>query len=226
MRARTSRNPAFAMALAWLCSCAHPQAPTPPIPRASRDTPAPGELRGPEAYAAIGDRDVRARALFMEASRVMLHPRCINCHPEGDTPMQGNASLPHDPPVVRGPEDRGVVALECTSCHQEANAALARVPGAPGWRLAPRAMAWAKRSPRALCELMKDPARNGGRSLGMIVQHVSHDPLVGWGWSPGAGREPVPGTQDRFGALIGAWVEAGAACPDDGGTSAPQEARR
>ena len=40
--------------------------------------------------------------------------------------------------AVRGPEDRGVVGMECTSCHQDKNVELARVPGAPNWHLAPR----------------------------------------------------------------------------------------
>jgi hypothetical protein len=46
------------------------------------------------------------------------------------------------------------------------------------------------------------------------VEHVSHDSLVGWGWSPGAGREPVPGTREEMGELIEAWVDTGAVCPE------------
>jgi len=42
---------------------------------------------------------------------------------------------------------------------------------------------------------------------------MSHDSLVGWGWNPGDGREPAPGTQAEFGDLIKAWVDTGAACP-------------
>ena len=43
--------------------------------------------------------------------------------------------------------------------------------------------------------------------------HMAHDSLVGWGWRPGGLREPAPGTQAQFGALIAAWIESGAACP-------------
>ena len=46
-----------------------------------------------------------------------------------------------------------------------------------------------------------------------IVEHMAQDPLVGWGWHPDAGRSPVPGTQEEFGALIKAWVDTGAGCP-------------
>jgi hypothetical protein len=175
-----------------------------------------GELRSTEAFAQISDRTERSRALFSEASRVFLHPRCINCHPDGDAPHQGMDLSIHDPPVVRGPADKGVVGVECTSCHQDHNLELARVPGAPQWHLAPRVMAWVSKSPRAICEQMKDPARNGGRTLAQIVEHNAHDPLVGWGWKPGHDREPAPGTQEQLGRLIAAWVETGAECPREG----------
>ncbi|RKG72342.1 Isoquinoline 1-oxidoreductase subunit [Corallococcus terminator] len=170
-------------------------------------------LRAPTEFASIGDKKERSRALFLEASRVMLHPRCVNCHPAGDSPTQGDAFQLHDPPVARGPGDQGVPGLECTSCHQEKNAELARVPGAPKWHLAPRVMAWQGRTPQSLCEQLKDPARNGGKSLAEIIEHSAHDELVGWGWKPGADRVPAPGTQAEFGALVAAWVKDGAECP-------------
>jgi len=173
----------------------------------------PGQLRAPEAFAAIADPTQRSRALFLEAAQVMLHPRCVNCHPAGDSPLQGDQGQLHDPPVVRGPENDGVPGLHCGSCHQDANLELARVPGAPKWHLAPIEMAWVGRTPAALCEQLKDSKRNGGKTLGQIVEHSGHDELVAWGWSPGHGRAPAPGTQAQFGALMAAWVHEGAACP-------------
>jgi hypothetical protein len=180
------------------------------------------ELRGPEAFSSIEDRGARAQALFLEASKVLLHPRCVNCHPHDDQPRQRNASVIHDPPVVRGPADRGVPALECGSCHQEKNVEGTRVPGAPGWHLATREMAWLGRTPGTICSQLKDPARNGNRSLAQIVDHAAHDPLVAWGWAPGADRAPAPGTQERFSALIDAWAKSGAACPDETRTGGPR----
>ena len=173
------------------------------------------QLRAPEEFAGIADRDERSRALFAEAAQVFMHPRCLNCHPNGDVPLQGMDGRPHDPPVVRGDDDRGAVGMACAGCHQDKNLELARVPGAPGWHLAPREMAWVGKSPRQLCEQLRDPARNGGKSLAQMVEHNAHDELVGWGWDPGHGREPAPGTQAQFGALIAAWVETGAACPQE-----------
>jgi len=211
------------LALLGAASCQAPRAQN-ATPAAPLQLPAvpEQELRAPAAFSVYAERAERSRALFSEAARVLLHPRCVNCHPSGDTPLQYQGSS-HDPPVPRGPEDRGVVGMECTSCHQDRNLELARVPGAPNWHLAPRSMAWAGRDPASVCEQIKDPARNGGKSLPQIVDHTEHDLLVAWGWAPGAGREPAPGSQQQFGALIAAWADTGAECPAPGGTpAAPQ----
>ena len=88
------------------------------------------------------------------------------------------------------------------------------VPGAHQWILAPRKMAWQGFTLGQLCEQVKDPERNGGRTLEEIVEHMSEDDLVGWGWTPGTGRAPAPGSQRVFGELIAAWVESGASCPE------------
>jgi hypothetical protein len=42
---------------------------------------------------------------------------------------------------------------------------------------------------------------------------MAQDDLVAWGWDPGPGREPAPGTQAIFGDLTKAWIETGAECP-------------
>jgi hypothetical protein len=175
----------------------------------------PGQLRPVADFDRIGDRGDRSRALFLEMSRVLLHPRCVNCHPDGDVPHQRMAMELHDPPVERGPEGRGVVGMECSSCHQDRNQELTRVPGAPGWHLAPLEMAWVGKSAAHVCEQLKDPRRNDGKTLAQIVEHNGHDALVGWGWAPGADREPAPGTQEQFGALTAAWVDTGAECPEE-----------
>jgi hypothetical protein len=147
---------------------------------------------------------------------VLLHPRCANCHPAGDTPMQGDPPRLHEPPVTRGEADRGVVGMECSSCHQEKNQELARVPGAPNWHVAAKSMAWIGKDARGVCEQLKDPARNGGKTLEQIVEHSEHDALVAWGWDPGSGREPAPGSQAVFGELMRTWAQSGASCPAEG----------
>ncbi len=196
-----------------LAGCRGNSAPAPSRP--PPPTVGDGDLRAPEAFADIADVPTRSRALFAEASRVLLHPRCVNCHPPDNTPRQGDLAMLHDPPVARGPDDHGVPALECQSCHQDRNVELARVPGAPGWHLAPIEMVWLGRSAGQICEQIKDRARNGGKTLAEIHEHMAHDRLVAWGWDPGDGRTPAPGTQAQLGALIGAWIETGAACPPE-----------
>ncbi len=170
-------------------------------------------LAAPATFAALPAAQ-RAAALFVEASKVLTHPRCTNCHPPDDRPRQ-RSSEPHDPPVERGTDDHGIVNLRCDSCHQDHNLAHSRVPGAPKWGLAPKTMVWLGQTPAQICAQMKDPQRNGGKTLAQIVEHVTHDALVAWGWAPGANREPVPGTQAQLGALIAAWAEAGAGCPQE-----------
>jgi hypothetical protein len=177
--------------------------------------PAGEALRSPSAFSDITDPRERSQALFGEASKVLLHPRCVNCHPPDDRPRQGDRHLLHDPAAVRGPKDHGVPAMRCASCHQDRNLAQARVPGAPTWHLAPLSMAWLGRTPGQICAQLKDPARNGGRTLEQIWEHSAHDPLVAWGWDPGHGRAPAPGTQKEFGELIRAWIDTGAACPPE-----------
>ena len=187
-----------------------------PAPQPSDPRPVVGErgaLRSPSAFASIADTHERSRAMFVEISRVLLHPRCANCHPADDTPRQGDAQIVHDPPVVRGPRDFGVPAMQCATCHQDRNLELARVPGAPGWHLAPADAAWIGRTPAQVCAQLVDPKRNGGRTLARVHDHIAHDELVAWAWSPGADRVPALGSQAELGALVQAWIDAGAECP-------------
>lgn len=175
------------------------------------------DLQPASAFAGIADDDERAVALFREAGKVLQHPRCVNCHPAGDQPLQGEDGHVHEPPVLRGSANSGVAGMRCGACHHDENfepgGDMASVPGAPHWHLAPRPMAWQGLTLGELCAQVKDPRRNGGKDLEEIVEHMAEDPLVAWGWDPGEGREPVPGTQEAFAALIRAWVDAGAACP-------------
>jgi hypothetical protein len=197
-----------ATAATWLGlrpATAQPQS-EPPRPSAATT------LRPISAFASIADPRARALALFDEAGKVLKHPRCVNCHPAGDRPMQTDKMRPHQPLVVRGADGHGAPGMVCGSCHHAANFDPARVPGHPDWHLAPLTMAWEGRSLGAICEQIKDPARNGGKDMAALLHHMAEDSLVGWAWSPGAGRAPVPGTQAEFGAILRAWADAGAHC--------------
>ncbi|OLB71873.1 MAG: Isoquinoline 1-oxidoreductase subunit [Alphaproteobacteria bacterium 13_2_20CM_2_64_7] len=170
-------------------------------------------LASPESFAAVADTAERSAALFGELGKVLTHPRCVNCHPAGDHPRQGDQARLHQPPVERGADGHGLPAMRCSICHQQANFDPARVPGHPEWHLAPREMAWEGKSLGEICAQIKDRERNGGRSLEELVHHIGTDTLVGWAWAPGAGRRPAPGTQKQAGALVEAWVQTGAVCP-------------
>ena len=177
------------------------------------------ELLGPGAFGSIASREDRAAALFTEMGKVLTHPRCLNCHPVDDTPRQGDDMHIHNPPVVRGEADFGAPAMRCNTCHGAENLTFisggGSIPGHSPWHLAPKEMGWIGLSLRAICQQIKDPERNGGRSLAELIDHNAEDGLVGWGWEPGEGREAAPGSQEIFGALTRAWVEAGAGCPSD-----------
>jgi hypothetical protein len=171
-------------------------------------------LATPESFASIGDRAKRSAALFTELGKVLTHPRCVNCHPAGDRPRQGEEGRLHQPPVERGADGHGLPAMRCPICHGQANFEPGRMPGHPEWHLAPREMAWEGKTLAEICVQIKDPKRNGNRSPADLIDHIGSDTLVGWAWSPGFGRRPAPGTQQQAGALVSAWVETGAACPN------------
>lgn len=171
-------------------------------------------------FDSIADETERSVAIFEETGKVLQHPRCINCHPKGDSPLQGESMTQHQPPVQRGEANFGVPGMQCTTCHGPANVevvaqaeGLESIPGNPNWHLAPVEMAWEGKTLAEICVQIKDENRNGGMSLAELVEHMGKDDLVGWGWNPGKGREPAPGTQAEFGALYEAWAATGAHCP-------------
>jgi hypothetical protein len=180
----------------------------------SAATPDPSSgLKPVGDFASIADEKQRSLALFGEAGKVIASARCMNCHPAGDRPAQGDDRHPHLPLVVRGIDGFGAVGMRCTTCHGPENFDPARLPGHPEWHLAPIEMAWAGKSLGEICEQIKDPKRNGGKDLAKLIDHMANDSLVGWGWKPGKGRKPAPGTQAEFGQIFKAWVDSGAVCP-------------
>jgi hypothetical protein len=186
------------------------------LPAALAQTAAP-PLKAPADFAAISNQAERSRAIFAEVGRVLTHPRCMNCHPAGEHPLQGTDGHEHRPTVWRG--DTGHFGTPCGECHTERNvplheaASYKSIPGHPRWGVAPLEMAWQGKTLGEICRQLKEPSKNGGRDLKLLQDHVAHDDLVAWGWSPGEGREPAPGTQELAGQLVQAWIDSGAECP-------------
>ena len=153
---------------------------------------------------------------------VFSHPRCANCHVEGEQPMWSGAhygaTRPHAFNVQRGADGSGFgnAGLRCTSCHFESNSSVLHgPPGAENWHLAPVEMVWFGKSSGYICRQIQDPARNGDRTLEEIAVHVRDDGLVGWGWEPGPGREPAPGSAEETFEALTKWSQAGTPCPPE-----------
>ena len=158
-----------------------------------------------------------SRAAFLQIYRVLTSPRCQNCHPAGDSPLQGDDSHVHLQNVRRGKDGRGVYGMRCDACHQATNLPGAHMPpGSPRWALPSpeHKLAFVGRSPGELCRQIKDPKQNGGRSLEELLHHIADDDLVGWGWSPGEGRALPPLSRPDTVAQVKVWINGGAACPE------------
>ncbi len=186
-----------------------------PIAAAGQGSP----LKPVSAFDHVADQRARSVALFVEAAKVITSPRCMNCHPATREPTQGDGLQPHVPPVSGGRFGVGVPGLPCRTCHEAANTltlveSISSIPGSPAWGLAPESMTWQGKTLGEICAQIKDPDRNGGRNFDRLRQHVARDAIVGWGFQPGEGRVPAPGTQSEFAALIDAWITTGAECPE------------
>lgn len=153
---------------------------------------------------------------------VVSHPRCANCHVDDDHPRWSGANYGttrfHAFNVQRGTDGSGFgnPGLRCTTCHLSENSEVPHgPPGAGGWHLAPIEMAWFGKTSPEICAQIKDPARNGDRSLAEVAEHVRDDALVAWGWAPGKGREPAPMSAEEVHEAIKLWDAAGAPCPTE-----------
>jgi hypothetical protein len=158
-----------------------------------------------------------SRAAFLQLYRVLTSPRCQNCHPAGDAPLQGDDSHVHLQNVKRGKDGHGVTAMRCDTCHQATNLSGEHMPpGNPKWSLpTPELkMVFVGRSAAELCKQIKDPKQNGNRNMQALFDHIAKDDLVGWGWNPGDGRTLPPLTRPETVAQLKIWIDGGAACPE------------
>jgi mono/diheme cytochrome c family protein len=191
-----------------------------------------GETNAHRGIESVRD-DAAARTAFLEAYKVFMHPRCVNCHPEGDAPLQGEDSRPHGSfRLRRGDDGRGVFAIKCINCHQVQNQEGPHMPpgagyplkdgvedpahrGEPRWHMptATTPMVFEKRTARELCSQLLDKRKNGDLTADQLIDHISHDPFVLWGWDPGEGRSAPPLSHEEFVAKVREWVSNGSACP-------------
>lgn len=176
----------------------------------------PGLLRVSAARAATAERNDKSVLAFRAVASVLTSPRCLNCHTSADGPLQGDDNHPHAMNVKRGSDGKGSPALRCRACHQTENAKFEHgPPGAADWQLPAAAtpMAWKGLSTGELCRTLKDPAKNGNRSLQDLIPHMETS-LVRWAWNPGPGRTVPPLSHDDFVSRLKEWIDSGAACPE------------
>src|SRR5687767_6883226 len=78
---------------------------------------------------------------FMDVYKVLMSPRCMNCHPAGDVPLNGDDNHLHPMAPKRGKDGKGITTMKCSNCHQPANIEGKNTPpGHPDWHLPPANM--------------------------------------------------------------------------------------
>jgi mono/diheme cytochrome c family protein len=118
-----------------------------------------GFQKSADPQAATNIDSAASVAAFMDVYKVLMSPRCMNCHPAGDIPLQGDDSHLHTMSPIRGKDGKGVYAMKCSNCHQPTNSpGLNTPPGNPKWALPPAdmKMVFEGKSPRELALQIMD----------------------------------------------------------------------
>ena len=152
---------------------------------------------------------------FMDVYKVLMSPRCMNCHPAGDVPLQGDDSHIHAMLPQRGKDGKGIYAMKCGNCHQPTNLeGLNKPPGNPNWHLPPATMkmVFQGRTANQLAKQIVNPKTNGNKTLQQLIEHAD-DSLVKWGWDPGEGRTLPPLSHEEFKKAWITWIKTGAYAP-------------
>lgn len=152
---------------------------------------------------------------FNEVYKVLMSPRCMNCHPSGDIPLQGDDSHLHTMLPKRGVEGKGLYAMKCANCHQPTHTpGLNTPPGNPNWHLPPAnmKMVFQGKTAHELAKQIVDPNQNGHKNMKQLIEHAD-DGLVLSGWNPGEGRTLPPMTHAEFKKAWITWIKTGAYAP-------------
>jgi len=163
-------------------------------------------------------------AAWARIYEVTSHPRCSNCHVGDDNlPMWSGPSYgktrPHGMNINAGESRIGAEYVTCATCHAQRVGVSDMPHAAPqvamAWQLAPVEAEWFGKSSVEVCNQLRDPQRNGDRSFVEIAEHLDHDLILHWAWTPGGGREPAPYSLQEHVNDVLAWGAAGAPCEGD-----------
>jgi mono/diheme cytochrome c family protein len=152
---------------------------------------------------------------FMQVYKVLMSPRCMNCHPSGDAPLQGDDNHVHTMNVVRGPDGKGMYAAKCSNCHQPTNSpGVHTPPGNPKWQLPPAdmKMVFQGKTARQLALQIMNYNMNGHKNKEQLIEHA-RDTLVKAAWDMGEGRKPPPMSYTAFVSVWDTWVKKGGYAP-------------
>ncbi|MFB9110114.1 hypothetical protein [Flavobacterium gyeonganense] len=152
---------------------------------------------------------------FKLVYKVLMSPRCVNCHPKGDIPLQGDNSVVHSMQPKRGKDGKGMYAMKCANCHQPSNSpGLHTPPGNPDWHLPPAdmKMVFEGKTAHELAKQLVNPKLNGNKDLQKLIEHAD-DGLVKAGWNMGKGRAAPPLTHAEFKKAWIIWLKTGAYAP-------------
>jgi len=156
-------------------------------------------------------------AAFKDVYAVLMHPRCMNCHPTGDIPLQGDESRIHTMLPQRGPDGKGISTMKCATCHAATGVPGEHTPpGNPSWHLPPAdmKMVFQGKSARELALQLVNPEKNGHKDMQALREHAE-DTLVKSGWNIGGHRELPPLSYDEFKEVWYAWIDNGAYAPSN-----------
>ncbi|WP_312078524.1 hypothetical protein [Chryseobacterium sp.] len=152
---------------------------------------------------------------FKKVYSVLMHPRCMNCHPTGDIPLQGDDSHVHNMLPQRGKDGKGVSTMKCITCHASKGVAGDHTPpGNANWHLPPAdmKMVFQGKSPRELALQLVDSKKNGHKDMRALRKHAEDD-LVKTGWTMGGDRTLPPLTYEEFRKAWYTWIDNGAYAP-------------
>lgn len=175
-----------------------------------------GQIGKEEAEIPLKIDKKKSLLAFEKVYSVLKHPRCMNCHPSGDVPLQGDDSHLHTMLPQRGLDGKGLYTMKCVTCHPSKGVPGDHTPpGNPDWHLPPAdmKMVFEGKTAHELALQLVDPKKNGNKNLEALREHAD-DGLVKGVWTMEGNRTLPPLTHAEFKKAWFAWIDNGAFAPE------------